>query len=284
MSLNNSNNSNLDASLRRYLEDIRKFPLISINEEIELAKRIKRGERQAMEKLVNANLRFVITIAKQFQGSGLPLKDLINEGNLGLIRAALRFDETKGNKFITYAVWWIRQGIIQAIQEHARLIRLPQNKLNALHHISRMQQQLEQELEREPSIEEIANQLELDKNQIQMITDIASKIASLDSTLDDSKSGYLLKVIENHEADKPDSEILDKSLKKDIKRALASLSAREAEVLRAYFGIDRDKPLTLEEIAEKYRLTRERIRQIKERGLAKLRHKTRCKNLLMYIE
>ncbi len=284
MTFSISKTSNLDASLRRYLKDIRKFPLISINEEIELAKRIKKGDRQAMERLVKANLRFVITIAKQFQGSGLPLKDLINEGNLGLIRAALRFDATKGNKFITYAVWWIRQGIIQAIQDHARLIRLPQNKLNALNHISRMQQQLEQELEREPSIEEIANQMELDKEQIHMITDIASKIASLDSAVDDSKSGYLLKVIENHDADKPDSEILNKSLKKDIQEALASLSAREAEVLRAYFGIDRDKPLTLEEIAEKYRLTRERIRQIKERGLAKLRHRTRCKNLLMYIE
>ncbi|HID38351.1 MAG TPA: RNA polymerase sigma factor RpoD/SigA [Calditrichaeota bacterium] len=284
MTLNSSNISNLDASLRRYLKDIRKFPLISIDEEIELAKRIKNGDRRAMEKLVKANLRFVITIAKQFQGSGLPLKDLVNEGNLGLIRAALRFDETKGNKFITYAVWWIRQGIIQAIQDHARLIRLPQNKLNALQHISRMQRHLEQELEREPSIEEIANQLDLDKEQVQIITDISSKITSLDSTLDDSNSGYLLKIVENHESDKPDSAILDKSLKKDIREALASLTAREAEILRAYFGIDRDKPLTLEEIAERYRLTRERIRQIKERGLAKLRHKTRCKSLLMYVE
>ncbi len=284
MTLHLTKNTATDTSLRRYLQDIRKIPLISIDEEVSLAKRIRRGDRQALDRLVKANLRFVITIAKQFQGSGLPLKDLINEGNLGLIRAALRFDETKGNKFITYAVWWIRQGIIQAIQDHARLIRLPQNKLSALHNISRTQQILEQELEREPSLEEIAEYLETDRAHLRTIADSASKITSLDRASHDMKPGYLFKIIENEEVEKPDSEILKRALKRDIRRALATLSQREAEVLRAYFGIDREKPQTLEEIAENYRLTRERIRQIKERGLAKLRHKTRCRNLLMYIE
>ena len=284
MTLHLTKNTATDTSLRRYLQDIRKIPLISIDEEVSLAKRIRRGDRQALDRLVKANLRFVITIAKQFQGSGLPLKDLINEGNLGLIRAALRFDETKGNKFITYAVWWIRQGIIQAIQDHARLIRLPQNKLSALHNISRTQQILEQELEREPSLEEIAEYLETDRAHLRTIADSASKITSLDRASHDMKPGYLFKIIENEEVEKPDSEILKRALKRDIRRALSTLSQREAEVLRAYFGIDREKPQTLEEIAENYRLTRERIRQIKERGLAKLRHKTRCRNLLMYIE
>ena len=284
MTLHLTKNTATDTSLRRYLQDIRKIPLISIDEEVSLAKRIRRGDRQALDRLVKANLRFVITIAKQFQGSGLPLKDLINEGNLGLIRAALRFDETKGNKFITYAVWWIRQGIIQAIQDHARLIRLPQNKLSALHNISRTQQILEQELEREPSLEEIAEYLETDRAHLRTIADSASKITSLDRASHDMKPGYLFKIIENEEVERPDSEILKRALKRDIRRALATLSQREAEVLRAYFGIDREKPQTLEEIAENYRLTRERIRQIKERGLAKLRHKTRCRNLLMYIE
>ena len=284
MTLHLTKNTATDTSLRRYLQDIRKIPLISIDEEVSLAKKIRRGDRRALDRLVKANLRFVITIAKQFQGSGLPLKDLINEGNLGLIRAALRFDETKGNKFITYAVWWIRQGIIQAIQDHARLIRLPQNKLSALHNISRTQQILEQELEREPSLEEIAEYLETDRAHLRTIADSASKITSLDRASHDMKPGYLFKIIENEEVERPDSEILKRALKRDIRRALATLSQREAEVLRAYFGIDREKPQTLEEIAENYRLTRERIRQIKERGLAKLRHKTRCRNLLMYIE
>ncbi len=284
MTLHLTKNTATDTSLRRYLQDIRKIPLISIDEEVSLAKKIRRGDRRALDRLVKANLRFVITIAKQFQGSGLPLKDLINEGNLGLIRAALRFDETKGNKFITYAVWWIRQGIIQAIQDHARLIRLPQNKLSALHNISRTQQILEQELEREPSLEEIAEYLETDRAHLRTIADSASKITSLNRASHDMKPGYLFKIIENEEVERPDSEILKRALKRDIRRALATLSQREAEVLRAYFGIDREKPQTLEEIAENYRLTRERIRQIKERGLAKLRHKTRCRNLLMYIE
>ncbi|HGY55747.1 MAG TPA: RNA polymerase sigma factor RpoD/SigA [Caldithrix abyssi] len=284
MTLHLTKNTATDTSLRRYLQDIRKIPLISIDEEVSLAKKIRRGDRRALDRLVKANLRFVITIAKQFQGSGLPLKDLINEGNLGLIRAALRFDETKGNKFITYAVWWIRQGIIQAIQDHARLIRLPQNKLSALHNISRTQQILEQELEREPSLEEIAEYLETDRAHLRTIADSASKITSLDRASHDMKPGYLFKIIENEEVERPDSEILKRALKRDIRRALATLSQGEAEVLRAYFGIDREKPQTLEEIAENYRLTRERIRQIKERGLAKLRHKTRCRNLLMYIE
>ncbi len=271
-------------SLSLYLNEISALPLITIDDEVALAKRIKQGDRNALRKLINANLRFVISIALNYQNKGMPVTDLINEGNLGLIEAALRFDETRGYKFISYAVWWIRQSILQAIQDHSRLVRLPQNKLGIIKKIGKTQSHLEQELEREPTADEVADALDLSSNEIEEMAEYATRTLSLDAPLNDRDSELLIEIIEDSQTTEPDSALIEQSFRSELDEALEGLKEREAEIIRLYFGIGLDRPLTLEEISKRYQLTRERVRQIKERALIKLRHQARCKNLKGYID
>ena len=273
-----------DKSLARYLHDISALSLITPEDEVTLAKRIKKGDQSALTKLVNANLRFVVSVAKNYQNQGLSLSDLINEGNVGLIEAALRFDETKGYKFISYAVWWIRQGILQALQEHSRLIRLPQNKVGALKKIGRTQSYLEQELEREPTTNEIAEKLEVSSKEIHAIAEIAAHTISLDAPLNSDETNFLVDCVEDPESCTPDSALIEKSFQDELKKALNTLSEREVIILKLYFGIGTDRALTLEEIAQRFHITRERVRQIKERSLTKLRHQSGSKGLRAYLD
>lgn len=274
-------------SLDKYLHDISKVELISPEEETELAKRIKEGDKNALEKLTKANLRFVVSVAKQYQNQGLTLPDLINEGNIGLIKAAQRFDETRGFKFISYAVWWIRQSIMQAIAEHARIVRLPLNKIGNITKINRTFSELEQLHEREPSIAEVAESLQISLNEVKDSLKISGKHISVDAPLSatDEESNTMLDVMEGKDnVQKPDNELMTESLRDEIERSFSTLSYREAEVLRLYFGINNNNsPLTLEEIGEKFELTRERVRQIKEKALRKLKHTSRCKLLKPYL-
>jgi len=270
-------------SLEKYLHEISKVPLLSPEEEIELARRIRKGDQEALEKLTKANLRFVVSVAKQYQSYGLSLGDLIDEGNLGLIKAANRFDETRGFKFISYAVWWIRQSILQALAEHSRIIRLPLNRIGILNKIEKIFSSLEQKYEREPSAAEIAEVLEISPSEVIEALNSTNPHISLDSSIDQDDDTKLVDVIENAAQEPPDVNLLDESLRIEIERALKSLDEREAEVLRLYFGIEQEHPLTLEEIGQKFNLTRERVRQIKEKAITRLRHTTRSQALRTFL-
>jgi len=272
-------------SLDKYFQEIGKVDLITPEEEIDLACRIKKGDRMALEKLTKANLRFVVSVAKQYQNKGLPLSDLINEGNLGLIKAAQKFDETRGFKFISYAVWWIKQSIMQAIADQSRMVRIPLNRVAALTKIGKAFGTLEQEYEREPSAEEIASELDMDVDEVDYALKIAGRTVSMDAPLkqgDDNKNS-LLDIMSNEHDATPDTELMKQSLRYEIERSLSTLSDREAEVIKLYFGINRENSQTLEEIGERLNLTRERVRQIKEKALLRLRHSSRSKNLKVYL-
>jgi RNA polymerase primary sigma factor len=270
-------------SLDRYLQEIGEVPLLSPEEEIDLARRIKRNDQDALEKLTKANLRFVVSVAKQYQNQGLSLGDLINEGNLGLIKAAKRFDETRGFKFISYAVWWIRQSILQALAEQSRVVRLPLNRVGALNKIGKAFSNLEQEFEREPSASEIAEELEMTPYEVSDTLKISGKHLSLDAPFNQGDDNRLLDVIEDDQQQPPDDVLLNESLRIEVQRALTTLSDREAEVIKLYFGLDREHPLTLEEIGERFSLTRERVRQIKEKAIRRLRHTSRSRMLRSYL-
>ncbi len=270
-------------SLDKYLQDISKVDLLTLEQEIELAIRIKKGDQRAMEILTKANLRFVVSVAKQYQNQGLSLGDLINEGNLGLIKAAKRFDETRGFKFISYAVWWIRQSILQALAEQSRIVRLPLNRIGAINKIGKAYSSLKQEYEREPSPEELANELEMDLDEISDTLKLSGKQISMDAPFSLGEENSLLDVIENDQQPAPDNQLITESLKVEIKNVLSALPEREAEVIRLYFGIDVDYSMTLEEIGEKFNLTRERVRQIKEKAIRRLRHTSKSKNLKSYL-
>ncbi len=259
------------------------MPLLTPEEEISLAQRIKQNDQDALEKLTKANLRFVVSVAKQYQNQGLSLGDLINEGNLGLIKAAKRFDETRGFKFISYAVWWIRQSILQALAEQSRVVRLPLNRVGALNKIGKAYSALEQEFEREPSASEIAEQLEMTDFEVADTLKISGRHLSMDAPFSNSEDNRLLDVIQNDHQPPPDSDLMSDSLKIEIERALATLTKREAEVVRLYFGLGQEHPLTLEEIGERFNLTRERVRQIKEKAIRRLRHASRSRTLRAFL-
>ncbi len=271
-------------SLDKYLQEIGKVELLTPDEEVELARRIKQGDQVALEKLTKANLRFVVSVAKQYQNQGLSLGDLINEGNLGLIKAAKRFDETRGFKFISYAVWWIRQSILQALAEQSRIVRLPLNRVGALNKIGKAFSKLEQEFEREPSPEEISEVLDnMSEDEISDTLKISGRHVSVDAPFVQGEENRLLDVLENDAEPNPDNELINESLSKEVERALSTLTQREAEVIRLYFGIGVEHSLTLEEIGEKFDLTRERVRQIKEKAIRRLRHTSRSKGLKTYL-
>ena len=272
-----------DQSLDKYLQEIGEVDLLKANQEVELAQRIKKGSQDALETLTKANLRFVVSVAKQYQNQGLSLGDLINEGNLGLIKAAKRFDETKGFKFISYAVWWIRQAILQALAEQSRIVRLPLNRVGALHKIGKTSSGLEQAFGREPSPNEIADELEMSPYEVMDTLKISSRHLSLDAPFNDGEDNRLLDVLEDKFQASPDLKLMKDSLKGEIEKALSTLTEREAEVISLYFGINREHSLTLEEIGEKFKLTRERVRQIKEKAIKRLRHASRSKPLKTYL-
>lgn len=270
-------------SLDKYLQEIGKVDLITAEQEVELAKRIKAGDQIALEKLTKANLRFVVSVAKQYQNNGLTLGDLINEGNVGLIKAATRFDETRGFKFISYAVWWIRQSIMQALAEQSRIVRLPLNRVGSLNKISRTFSELEQKFQREPSPEEIADILDITVDEVRDNLSVGGRQVSVDAPFANGEESSLLDVLENTSEDTPDSSLIEDSLRKEVQRALATLTQREAEVISYYFGLNGEQALTLEEIGEKFNLTRERVRQIKEKATRRLRHSSRSKSLKAYL-
>ncbi len=272
-------------SLDKYLQEIGKVDLITPEEEIELATRIREGDQLALEKLTKANLRFVVSVAKQYQNKGLSLGDLINEGNLGLIKAAKKFDETRGFKFISYAVWWIRQSILQAIADQSRMVRLPLNRVGDLNKIIKVAARLEQELERKPTTEELSKELEMNEDEISQALKNSGRHVSVNAPFSDSEDSKsnLLDVIPNNDQPTPDSELMVESLKEEIERAISTLSEKEATVIRLYYGINTEYSATLEEIGEILNLTRERVRQIKEKALRRLRHASRSKNLMAYL-
>ncbi|MCX7743503.1 MAG: sigma-70 family RNA polymerase sigma factor [Flavobacteriales bacterium] len=271
------------ASLDKYLHEIGRVDLLSADEEVELARRIKEGDQAAMEKLVKANLRFVVSVAKQYQNQGLTLPDLINEGNLGLIKAAQRFDETRGFKFISYAVWWIRQSILQALAEQARIVRLPLNKIGSINKINRTFSELEQKFEREPTAEEIAAVLEMSEQDVKESLLSSGRHVSMDAPLQEGEEGDMYDVIKSSENPSPDNDLVTESLRREIERSLSTLTPREADVLRLFFGLNGETALTLEEIGEKFELTRERVRQIKEKAIRRLKQGSRCKLLKSYL-
>lgn len=270
-------------SLDKYLQEIGKVDLLTPDQEIDLAIRIKKGDQVALESLTKANLRFVVSVAKQYQNQGLSLGDLINEGNLGLIKAAKRFDETRGFKFISYAVWWIRQSILQALAEQSRIVRLPLNRVGALNKIGKAYSNLEQEFEREPSATELANELEMDVSEVADTLKISGRHVSMDAPFAQGEDNRLLDVIQNDQQPTPDFSLMSESLRAEIDRALSTLTEREAEVIKLYFGLNKEHSLTLEEIGERFNLTRERVRQIKEKAIRRLRHASRSKNLRAYL-
>jgi RNA polymerase primary sigma factor len=270
-------------SLEKYLQEIGKVELISPEEEVKLAVRIKQGDQKALDKLTKANLRFVVSVAKQYQNQGLSLPDLINEGNLGLIKAAQRFDETRGFKFISYAVWWIRQSILQALAEQSRIVRLPLNKVGLTNRIQKAYSHLEQEFEREPSAEELAELLELDIEEVSSTLGISARHISMDTPLSEGEDNTLLDVMENPNAERAETNIEHKeSLKQEIDRSLRTLTERQKEVICFFFGIGVDHPMSLEDIGDKFNLTRERVRQIKDKAITKLRGNSRSKMLRSY--
>lgn len=271
------------ASLDKYLHEIGKVDLLSAEEEVELARKVRNGDNHALEKLIKANLRFVVSVSKQYQNQGLGLPDLINEGNLGLIKAAKRFDETRGFKFISYAVWWIRQSILQALAEQARIVRLPLNKIGSINKINRALSELEQKYEREPSVDEIAKTIELAPRDIKDAMRSSGRHVSMDAPLTDGEEGDMYEVLLSDESPSPDGKLLNDSLRKEIERALSSLTEREANIIKLYFGLNGKHPYTLEEIGEEFNLTRERVRQIKEKAIKRLKHTTRSKILKTYL-
>src|SRR6516165_3017516 len=271
-------------SLDKYLSEIAKVELITAEQEVELAKRIKDGDQVALEKLAKANLRFVVSVAKQYQNNGMSLGDLINEGNVGLIKAASRFDETRGFKFISYAVWWIRQSILQALADQSRLVRLPLNKVGLTNRIQKAYSQLEQEFEREPSAEELAEILELDIEEVSSTLGIGGRHVSVDTPLSEGEDNTLIDVLENPNAERAETNIEHKeSLKQEIDRSLKTLTERQKEVICFFFGIGVDHPMSLEDIGERFNLTRERVRQIKDKAITKLRSNSRSKMLRSYL-
>tara|TARA_B100002051_G_scaffold102806_1_gene98285 strand:- start:721 stop:1854 length:1134 start_codon:yes stop_codon:yes gene_type:complete len=270
-------------SLSKYLQEISKYEPLSPEKEVELALRVKAGERRALKELTEANLRFVVSVAKDYQGQGLPLTDLINEGNLGLIKAAERFDESRGFKFISYAVWWIRQSVLQALAEHSRIVRLPLNRVGTISKINKASAKLEQEFERAPRADELAHQLDMKITEINDAQRIARRHHSLDTPFSDDEKNSLLDVINDTNIDDPDKELHMSSLEKEVRNSLDSLKDREKDVIKMYFGIDREYALTLNEIGEEFGLTRERVRQIKEKAIRRLRHKSRSKKLRSYL-
>ena len=271
-------------SLEKYLQEIGKVELITPEEEVKLAVLIKQGDQRALDRLTKANLRFVVSVAKQYQNQGLTLPDLINEGNLGLIKAAQRFDETRGFKFISYAVWWIRQSILQALAEQSRIVRLPLNKVGLTNRISKAYSQLEQEYEREPTTEELATLLDLEIEEVAATMGASVRHVSMDQPLADGEESTLMDVLVNPNADSTDMDIAFKaSLKTEIERSLSTLTDRQKEVIRFFFGIGVDHPLSLEDIGERFNLTRERVRQIKDKAITKLRSASRCKLLRTYL-
>ena len=271
------------ASLDKYLQEIGRVDLITADEEVELAQRIKAGDVAALEKLTKANLRFVVSVAKQYQNQGLTLPDLINEGNLGLIKAAQRFDETRGFKFISYAVWWIRQSILQALAEQSRIVRLPLNKIGSINKINKMYAYLEQANERVPSAEEIARELDMSVNDVKESMKNAGRHISMDAPLVEGEDSNLYDVIRSNESPNPDKSLILDSLRTAIERALETLTPREADVIRLYFGLGDQHAMTLEEIGETFDLTRERVRQIKEKAIRRLKHTSRSKILKTYL-
>ncbi|REA64065.1 RNA polymerase subunit sigma [Dyadobacter luteus] len=270
-------------SLDKYLQEIGKVDLLTPDEEVTLAQKIRDGDQFALERLTKANLRFVVSVAKQYQNQGLSLGDLINEGNLGLIKAAQRFDETRGFKFISYAVWWIRQSILQALAEQSRIVRLPLNRVGSLNKISKTFSELEQKFEREPSPEELAEVLEISSSEVVDTMKISGRHVSMDAPFVQGEENSLLDVLENDLEDKPDSGLVNESLRKEVQRALCTLTQREADVIALYFGLNGEHAMTLEEIGEKFNLTRERVRQIKEKAIRRLRHVSRSKALKTYL-
>lgn len=271
-------------SLEKYLQEIGKVELLAAEEEVALAIRIKKGDQGALERLTKANLRFVVSVAKQYQNQGLTLPDLINEGNVGLIKAAQRFDETKGFKFISYAVWWIRQSILQALAEQSRIVRLPLNKVGLNNRISKAFQLLEQEFEREPTPEELADALEITAEEVSLSQIMSVRHVSVDSPLMEGEDNTLIDVLVNENADTTDERLMhDESLRIEIARSLRSLTERQKDVLCFFYGIGVDHPLSLEDIGERYSLTRERVRQIKDKAITKLRSTSRCKELKVYL-
>ncbi|MBK6833988.1 MAG: RNA polymerase sigma factor RpoD/SigA [Bacteroidetes bacterium] len=271
------------ASLDKYLQEIGREELITAEEEVQLAKKIRDGDQRALEKLTRANLRFVVSVAKQYQNQGLSLPDLINEGNLGLIKAARRFDETRGFKFISYAVWWIRQSILQALAEQSRIVRLPLNQVGSLNKINKAYSKLEQEFEREPTAEELAELLDLPQDKITDTMKVSGRHVSMDAPLASGEESTLMDVIVNGDSPRADAALIMESLSKEIDRALSTLTERERDVVKLFFGIGINHGLTLEEIGAKFDLTRERVRQIKEKAVRRLRHSSRSKLLQQYL-
>ena len=269
-------------SLDKYLQEIGHEELISVEEEVELAQRIKKGDRKALEKLTKANLRFVVSVAKQYQNQGLSLPDLINEGNVGLIKAAEKFDETRGFKFISYAVWWIRQSILQAIAEQSRIVRLPLTQVGSVNKINRILNKFEQEHERRPSIDEIADNVDIPHDKIEEAMKVNSRHVSVDAPFADGEDNSLLDVLPNNDSPMADRKLVLESLREEINRALQTLNERERNIIEAFFGINQQE-MTLEEIGDKYGLTRERVRQIKEKAIRRLRHNTQNKLLKSYL-
>lgn len=270
-------------SLDKYLQEIGKVDLLTPDEEVTLAQKIREGDQLSLERLTKANLRFVVSVAKQYQNQGLSLGDLINEGNLGLIKAAQRFDETRGFKFISYAVWWIRQSILQALAEQSRIVRLPLNRVGSLNKISKKFSELEQHFEREPSPEELAEELEITSNEVVDTLKISGRHVSVDAPFVQGEENSLLDVLENNTEVRPDQELMNDSLRREVLRALSTLTQREAEVVMYYFGLNGEQAMTLEEIGEKFSLTRERVRQIKEKAIRRLRQTSRSKTLKSYL-
>lgn len=271
-------------SIEKYLQEIGKVEMVTPEEEVELARLIRQGDQQALERLVSANLRFVVSVAKKYQNLGLPLNDIINEGNLGLVKAAQRFDETRGFKFISYAVWWIRQSIIQAIAENSRLVRLPLNKVGSLTKINKAFSALEQEYEREPTAEELAQSLDIGEDEVKTTLSVASRHVSMDAPFEEGESNSLIDVLENPDAESADAEMEYRySLSVETERSLATLTEREREVIKLFYGIGVENPMTLSDIGETLGLTRERVRQIKDKSISKLRAETRSGALKEYL-
>ena len=270
-------------SLDKYLNEISKVPMIDAQEEVQLAQRIREGDQAALEKLVNANLRFVVSVSKQYQNQGLTLGDLINEGNMGLIKAAKRFDETRGFKFISYAVWWIRQSILQALADQSRIVRLPLNKVGSLGRITQASSRLEQELEREPTPQEIAESLDSPLSEVENALRSSGRHLSIDAPLAEGEDNTLLGVLDNNDEPNPDMPLLNESLQNEINRVISTLTEKERDVLKYYFGLDGNAAHTLEDISEKVGLTRERVRQIKEKALRRLRKSSKSKILKTYL-
>ena len=275
--------SDANRSLSKYLQEISQYEPLDPEREVELAIRVKQGDRRALKELTEANLRFVVSVAKDYQGQGLPLTDLINEGNLGLIKAAERFDETRGFKFISYAVWWIRQSVLQALAEHSRIVRLPLNRVGTISKINKASERLEQIYERAPRADELGKQLEMKSGEINEAQRISRRHHSLDTPFSDEDSNCLLDVIADGKTEEPDRELELVSLEEEVKASLTTLKEREQEVIKMYFGINREYALTLNEIGEEFGLTRERVRQIKEKAIRRLRHRSRSRKLRTYL-